>query len=151
MKFLRRLKFYGFGFGMGLLIVYAMFGTRSCVSPNEQKMQELVYQEFRFSPLAKCKLKCIYGNAEFSQKQLSHAADSEFIKRAGLLLKIDLRHFEVNYDVSSVHKEPCGEYYLEPKKEFAAEHKFKMIINDCDTISKIDDISTAASITCSCQ
>ncbi len=131
MNFLKRLKFYGFGFGLGLLIVFSMFGTRSCVSPNEQKMQELVFQNFKLSDKANWKLKCIMKNE--------------------MLLKIELRHFEVNYDLSNVHKEPCGEYYIQPKKEFADQYNYKLIINDCDTISKVDDISIPATYTCNCQ
>jgi hypothetical protein len=131
MNFLKRLKFYGFGFGLGLLIVFSMFGTRSCVSPNEQKMQELVFQKFKLSDKANCKLKCIMKNE--------------------MLLKIELRHFEVNYDLSNVHKEPCGEYYIQPKKEFADQYNYKLIINDCDTISKVDDISIPATYNCNCQ
>jgi hypothetical protein len=131
MNFWRRLKFYGFGFGIGLLIVYSMFGTRSCVSPNEQKMQELVFQQFRLSDKAECKLKCLRKNAQ--------------------LLKIELRHFEVNYDLSSVHKEPCGEYFIEPKKDFAARYNYRLVIYDCDTISRIDDISITSTNTCACQ
>lgn len=131
MNFLKRLGFYGFGFGLGLLVVFTMFGTRSCVTPNEQKMQELVFQHFKLSDKASCKLKCIMKNEQ--------------------LLKIELRHFEVNYDISNVHKEPCGEYYIEPKKEFANAYNYKLIINDCDTISKIDDISIPSTYTCNCQ
>lgn len=131
MKFLRRLKFYGFGFGLGLLIVYVMFGTRSCVTPNEQKMQELVFQQFKLSEKAQCKLNCMRKNE--------------------MLLKIELRHFEVNYDLSSVHKEPCGEYYVEPKKEHASHYNYKLVIYDCDTISRIDDINITGTNTCTCQ
>lgn len=131
MNFLKRLKFYGFGFGLGLLIVFSMFGTRSCVSPNEQKMQELVFQNFSLSDKAKCKLKCLHI--------------SEYI------LKIELRHFEVNYDLSDVHKEPCGFYYIQPKKEFESRYNYKLIINDCDTISQINDISVSENITCNCK
>ena len=131
MNFLKRLKFYGFGFGLGLLVVFTMFGTRSCVSPNEQKMLELVFQNFKLSDKATCKLKCIMKNE--------------------MLLKIELRHFEVNYDLSDVHKEPCGAYYIQPKQEFATKYNYKLIINDCDTISKIDDISIPSTYTCNCQ
>ena len=131
MNFWKRLKFYGFGFGLGCLLVFAMFGTRSCVTPNEQKMQELVYQNFKLSEKATCKLKCLMKNE--------------------MLLKIELRHFEVNYDVSNVHKEPCGEYYIEPKKDFVNKYNYKLIIYDCDTISKIDDISISVTNTCNCQ
>lgn len=131
MDFKRRLKFYGFGFGLGVMIIYAMFGTRSCVTPNEQKMQELVFQHFQFSEKALCKLKCLKKNEQ--------------------LLKIELRHFEVNYDVSMVRKEPCGEYFIQPKKDFAGKYNYQLIINDCDTISRIDDISVSNTVTCNCQ
>jgi hypothetical protein len=131
MNFLRRLKYYGFGFGIGLLIVYSMFGTRSCVTPNEQKMQELVFQEFELSEKANCKLKCLKKNEQ--------------------LLKIELRHFEVNYDLSSVRKEPCGEYFIQPKKEFEEQYNYKLVIYDCDTISRIKDISIVTGPECICQ
>lgn len=123
MNFLTRLKFYGIGLGMGLLIVYSMFGTRSCTTPNEMKMQELVFQTFSISEKAACKLKMMHKNEA--------------------LLKIELRHFEVNYDVSSVRKEPCGEYYIQPKKEFEMQYNYKLVMHDCDTITRIDDINVA--------
>jgi len=131
MKFWYRLKLYGIGFGIGLLLVYAMFGTRSCVTPNEQKMQELVYQQFQLSEKAKCKL--------------------NYLRKNVMLMKVELRHFEVNYDVSSIHNKPCGEYYVEPKKEFASQYNYKLIINDCDTISRVDDINITSANTCTCQ
>lgn len=123
MNFFTRLKFYGIGLGMGLLIVYSMFGTRSCTTPNEMKMQELVFQTFSISEKAACKLKMMRKNEA--------------------LLKIELRHFEVNYDVSSVRKEPCGEYYIQPKKEFEMQYNYKLVMHDCDTITRIDDINVA--------
>jgi hypothetical protein len=131
MNFWRRLRFYGFGFGLGIMIIYAMFGTRSCVSPNEHKMQELVFQNFELSKLAQCKLNCLRKN--------------------GMLLKIELRHFEVNYDLSSVHKEPYGDYFIQPKKEFEKQYNYKFIITDADTISRINDISITTTNTCNCQ
>jgi len=132
MNFWKRLRFYGIGFGIGLMMVYAIFGTRSCVMPNEMKMQELVFQHFELSEKAKCKLRCI--------------------KRNEMLLKVELRHFEVDYDVSSPRKEPCGEYYVKPKKEFRSEHPYELVMIDCDTITRIDDIQILASTnTCTCQ
>lgn len=115
---------------MGLLVIYAMFGTRSCVTPNEMKMQELVFQNFELSEKAKCKLRCM--------------------KKNETLLKVELRHFEVNYDVSQVRKEPCGEYFIQPKKEHTAEYNYRLLIQDCDTISRINDISVA-NLDCQCQ
>lgn len=120
MKFLQRLKFYGIGFGMGCLIVYAMVGNRSCVTSNEMKMQELVFQYFEFSEKAQCKLRCLVYNEQ--------------------LLKIEMRNFEVNYDLTNVHADPCGTYFIQPKKGFEDKYKFNFVINDCDSVSKILDI-----------
>ncbi len=131
MTFLGRLKFYGIGFGMGLLVVYATFGTRSCTTPNEIKMQELVFQNFELSDKAKCKL--------------------NYLRKNEALLKIELRHFEVNYDVSLVHQEPCGEYFIQPKEEFASQYNYKLVIYDCDTITKINDISILNSDSSKCR
>ena len=131
MNFLKRLRFYGFGFGLGLLIVYTTFGTRSCTTPNEMKMQELVFQHFELSEKAQCKLKCLHKNEA--------------------LLKIELRHFEVNYDISSPRKVPCGEYFIEPKKEFSSLYAYKLVMLDCDSITKINDISITSNVSCSCQ
>lgn len=131
MNFLKRLKFYGFGFGLGLMIVFAMFGTRSCVTPNQQKMQELVFQHFDLSEKVKCKLKCLMKNEQ--------------------LLKIELRHFEVNYDLSSVRKEPCGEYFIQPKKDFSSAYNYNLVMYDCDTITRIDDLNIIGTNSCTCQ
>jgi hypothetical protein len=131
MDFWKRLKFYGIGFGIGLLMVYAMFGSRSCTTPNEIKTRELVFQHFEMSEKAKCKLKCLRKNEA--------------------LLKIELRHFEVNYDVSDVHKDPCGEYFVQPKEEFKNEHNYYLVMYDCDTITKINDIHITTTNTCLCQ
>jgi hypothetical protein len=132
MTFWKRLQFYGIGFGMGLLIVYAMLGNRSCVSNSEMKMQELVYQPFELSPKAQCQLTCLKKNVD--------------------LLKIEMRHFEVNYDLSEVHQKPCGIYYIQPKEEFKSKYPFTFLINDCDSISKINDFNiTSSAKTCSCN
>jgi hypothetical protein len=132
MNFSQRLKFYGIGFGMGCLIVYAMVGTRSCVTTNEMKMQELVYQPFDISEKAQCKLKCLIYNEA--------------------LLKIEMRNFEVNYDLTHVHADPCGTYFIQPKKEFESQYKFNFVINDCDSISKILDINiTDPALKCDCK
>jgi hypothetical protein len=131
MNFWKRLRFYGIGFGMGLLVLYATMGTRSCVSTSEMKMQELVFQDFKFSELALCKMRCLKMNE--------------------LLLKIELRHFEVNYDLTSVHKKPCGDYFIQPSKGFEKEYPFRMIMQDCDSITVINDISINSEIPCNCQ
>lgn len=152
MNFWRRLKLYGFGFALGLGIVYGMFGTRSCTSVNEMKMQELVFQEIQLSEKAKCKLRC--AESDWIEKKYNKKVtrtDSSVDELYKRLLKIQLRHFQVNYDVSSPRKEPCGEYFVEPQKEFAEQYNFKMIMLDCDSITKINDIHISTSINCPCQ
>ncbi len=131
MNFMQRLKFYGIGLFLGLMIVYAMFGNRTCSSPNEIKMYELARQHFAVSEKANCKLKCLRKNVE--------------------LLKIELRHFEINYDVSSPRNKPCGEYFVLPKQEFKGDYSYQLIMLDCDTITRIDDIQINANFDCKCQ
>ena len=111
-------------------MVYAMFGTRSCVTPNEMKMQELVFQHFDLSERALCKLRCM--------------------KKNEALLKVELRNFEVNYDLSKVRAEPCGEYFVQPKKEKADAYRYKLVMFDCDTITRVDDIQILDE-SCACQ
>lgn len=131
MTFWQRLKFYGIGFFLGILVVYGIFGNRSCSSPNEIKMHELVFQQVVLSEKAKCKLKCLRKNEQ--------------------LLKIELRHFEINYDVSSPRKKPCGEYFASPKEEFKGNYPYQLVFFDCDTITRIEDIQITAAINCQCQ
>ncbi|HQQ95568.1 MAG TPA: hypothetical protein PLQ93_13520 [Bacteroidia bacterium] len=130
MTFLQRLKYYGIGLVLGLLVVYAMFGNRTCSSPNEIKMYELARQHFIFSDKASCKMKCLRKNTE--------------------LLKIELRHFEINYDLSSPRNKPCGAYFVLPKPEHKSEYQYQMILNDCDTITRIDDIQITGTLNCNC-
>lgn len=131
MTFTGRLKFYGIGFGIGLLMVYAIFGTRSCTTPGEIKMEQLTSQYFQLSDKAKCKLKCMQKNEA--------------------LLKVELRHFEINYDVSEIHKKPWGEYFIQPKKEYSKQYNYTFIMEDADTITRIYDISSPLTTTCNCQ
>jgi hypothetical protein len=121
MDFLKRLRLYGFGFLLGIMIVYGVFGSRSCTTANEMKMQELLFQNMRISDKALCKLKCLKKNVP--------------------LLKLELKQFEVNYDLTKVHEKPCGEYYLQPKEKYASNYNYRLVVYDCDTISRIDDIS----------
>lgn len=132
MTFWRRLRLYGFGFGIGLLIVYVMFGNRTCSTPGEIKMRELAFQYHSLSDKAKCKLKCMKMNEA--------------------LLKIQLRHFEINYNLSNVQQQPCGQYYVQPQQEHAAKYNFNLVMYDCDTITRIDDINIVKPIEgCQCQ
>ncbi len=132
MTFWRRLKLYGFGFAIGLVIVYAMFGNRSCATPGEIKMRELAFQYHSLSDKAKCKLRCLKINEQ--------------------LLKIQLRHFEIDYGKSNVQQQPCGMYFVKEQQEHAGKYGYDLVMYDCDTITRIDDIHIIKSIeTCTCQ
>jgi hypothetical protein len=131
MTFLQRLKFYGIGFFLGILVVYAIFGNRSCTSPGEIKMHELASQHYIISEKAQCKLNCLHKNEA--------------------LIRLELRHFEVNYDASTPQKKPCGEYFVSPKEEFKGQYPYQIMILDCDTFTRIDDIQITSAISCSCQ
>jgi len=132
MTFWRRLKLYGFGFAIGLLIVYAMFGNRTCSTPGQIKMRELAFQYHSLSDKAKCKLKCL---------NISEP-----------LLKIQLRHFEINYSLSSVQEQPCGLYFVQEQKEFEGKYGYNLVMYDCDTITRIDDINIINGVaSCTCQ
>jgi hypothetical protein len=132
MSFWKRLRFYAIGFGIGLLIVYALFGNRTCSTPGEVKMRELAFQHFRFSEKAKCKMQCLTLNEQ--------------------VLKIYLRHLEIIYDRSDVRKEPCGSYFVQPKADHASEYNFDLVMYDCDTMTQIDDIHILKAMpSCTCQ
>lgn len=119
MNFLTRLKFYGFGFVIGLIILMVIMSKKGCRSVNHMKVDELISQYTEWSPKAKCK-----------RTALGLDVDTVYFKT--------MSKYRVNYAKSDVHKEPCGIYRLEPLNPDSA--KFEITICDCDTTSKIDDI-----------
>lgn len=131
MTFKQRLRYFSFGLLLGIMIVYGMFGDRSCSSPNEIKMYELASQDFELSELAKCKLHCMRKNID--------------------LIKIELRHFEIDYELSAPRKKPCGEYFVQPKQAHVGHYPYKILMLDCDTITRIEDIQVNAGVRCPCQ
>lgn len=120
MDFLRRIKLFGFGFVIGMIILLYILGKRGCRSVNHMKVDELISQYTVWSPKADCK-----------RKALGLTVDTIFYKV--------MSRYRVNYEKSNVRAEPCGIYRLEPMNRDSA--KFELTICDCDTISKVDDIS----------
>ena len=60
MKFWQRFKYYGIGFGFGLLAVYFFFGNRSCTwTPENRVKQALKDKLIVLSPKNRAKLKSI--------------------------------------------------------------------------------------------
>ncbi|MFN5459221.1 MAG: hypothetical protein ACK5AY_04870 [Bacteroidota bacterium] len=119
MDFTRRIKLFGFGFIIGMIILLYIFGKRGCKGVNHMKVDELISQYTIWSPKAQCK-----------RKALGIEVDTVYFKT--------MSRFRVNYDKSDVRAEPCGIYRLEPMNRDSG--KFEITICDCDTVSRIDDI-----------
>lgn len=127
MPFKTRLKFYGFGFVLGLVILISILNKKGCAGLNERKAQELALQIWDISPQLRCKLNC-----------LGLTTDTLFIKA--------VRDCYVNYGKSEVHAEPCGTYVLESAKGVAP--SFTLLVADCKNTSQLQDVSTAKKCEC---
>jgi hypothetical protein len=112
---IRRFKFYGFGFLLGLMMVAVLFRGRSCEKPSSRKLAELEHQKLEYSKHAACRMLC---------RNITEAEIKQILKSG-----------KVNYDKSNVHEKPYGTYAVEG---IAADGKsLRIIIADCDTISKV--------------
>lgn len=112
---IRRFKLYGFGFLLGLLLVYVLFHGRSCEMPSSRKLAELEHQKLEYSKHAVCRMQC---------RNITEAEIKQILKSG-----------KVNYDKSNVHEKPYGTYAVEG---IAVDGKnLRIIIADCDTISKV--------------
>ena len=129
MKFAQRLKLYGFGFLLGLLILAIILKGKQCDSPADIKLQELANQRMEISALALCKLKCL----GIDEKKIK----TELLSKA-----------RVNYKMSEVQAVPYGKYFVEGTKK--SNLGFTVVIRDCDTLSKIDDINLLSKV-CDCK
>ena len=89
MNFKQRLKFYGIGFGIGIVILLTILNKKGCAGLNERKAQELALQTWKIRDALRCKLNCI-----------GLTTDTLFLKA--------VRDCYVNYGKSEVHAEPCG-------------------------------------------
>lgn len=112
---IRRFKFYGFGFLLGLMMVVVIFRGRSCEMPGSRKLAELEHQKLEYSKHATCRMLC---------RNITEAEIKQILKSG-----------KVNYDKSNVHEKPYGTYAVEG---IAVDGKsLRIIIADCDTISKV--------------
>jgi hypothetical protein len=113
MTFIRRLKLFGFGFVLGLIMVYFIFGHRRCTGNSVLKIQELNFQTYKYS-----------DSFRFSMRQLN--MDSTwFIKH--------LNWFQVDFKHSQVHAKPFGIYRLIP--DSSGSKNFTITITDQDSIT----------------
>lgn len=128
----RRLRLYGFGFVLGLLIVSFVYKGKGCKMPSSAKMDELNYQKLEYSELGECMMRC-------------NNISKEEIKRL-------LKNGKINYDESSVHSKPFPIYTIE-SASLTTNKKVKIVIADMDTISRVVKYINLNSVkdTCMCD
>jgi hypothetical protein len=111
----RRLRFYGFGLLLGVLAVSVLYKGKGCQMPGSAKMEELSYQKLELTQHGECRMAC-------------RGISLEEIKAL-------MKSGKINYDKSEVRAEPCGKYAVEGTT--ADGQSIRVIIADCDTISKV--------------
>lgn len=114
-RFFYRLRVYLFGFLLGLLAVKFIFkGRAGCKLPGTLKIEELRSQSLEYSNHATCRMECRH----ISEKEIKEVLNSG----------------SVNYGKSNVQDKPCGTYAVEGEID---SKKLRIIVADCDTISRI--------------
>jgi hypothetical protein len=113
--FWRRFRFYGFGLLLGCLLVSVITRGKACQMPSTLKLEELSAQHIEYTKHAACRMLC-RGISEDEIKQI-------------------MKEGNVNYGKSEVHAEPCPKYAVEGNTKDG--QRVRIIIGDCDTISRI--------------
>lgn len=130
MNFWQRFRFFLVGFIPGCIILAFIISKKGCSSPNELKMLELGHQSLSLGEKAKCKLKCLVMTEQGFQ--------------------VNFRNFKVNYDLSDVHKDPFGIYYLQALND--QEKRYEFVAEDRDTLTYVNDIKFLKPFpNCSCD
>lgn len=119
MTFIRRLKLFGFGFLLGLIIVYFLFGQRRCTGNSVLKIQELQFQTYTYS-----------DSFRFTLQQFK--IDSSLFMQ-------HLNWFQVDFKHSQVHAKPYSIYMLIP--DSTGSKNYTLTIEDRDSISYFKSIN----------
>jgi len=116
MTFWKRLRTYLIGVGLGLLIVYFIFGDRDLSSwtPQRRVLTTIDSSEVSISERAKCQLACLNMQEE-DWKKVQHEA-------------------EVNFSESNTKKKPCPIYQLGSNFK---ESDFLLIWEVCEDQEKV--------------
>ncbi|MGB3949242.1 MAG: DUF4258 domain-containing protein [Bacteroidia bacterium] len=112
---IRRFKFYGFGFLLGLLALSFIYKGKGCKMPGSVKIDELNHQQLQYTQHGECRMKC------------RNISEGE--------LKQVLKGGKINYDKSQVHDTPCPTYAVEGTTTTGKQ--LRIVIADCDTLSKV--------------
>jgi hypothetical protein len=126
----KRLRFYGFGFLMGCLLVSAITKGKACRMPSTVKLEELSTQSIEYSQHAICRMQC---------RNITEAEVNQVLKNG-----------KINYGKSEVHGKPFPTFAVEGNSD-KGQH-LRIIVADRDTMSRIVtaiDLS-AEKDSCSC-
>lgn len=130
MTFWKRLRTYLIGVGLGLLIVYFIFGDRDLNSwtPQSRILTAIDSSELSISERAKCQLACLKMQDEDWKKVQQEA--------------------KVNFSESNTKKKPCPIYQLESNFKDA---DYLLIWEVCERKEKVKLLSISKiGLNCSC-
>ena len=122
MTFWRRFRTYLIGVGLGLLIVYVMFGDRelNTWTPENRIMTTIDSSTVSISARAVCQLKCL-GLEDKKWVEIQHASD-------------------INFSESNAQKKPCPVYRLENKFD---KGEYTMIWEVCENEERVEMLSVS--------
>lgn len=121
----RRLKYYGLGFGLGLIVVWATLlkdRDRAAWLPEGRILEFLEEVEMDISDKALCQLNCY--------KIDTTMFDQTFWEKA-----------KVDFKKSSVKRKPCPEHYIE--STLADGRNISLYIENCETCEDCEEERTA--------
>lgn len=121
----RRLKYYGLGFGLGLILVWATLlkdRDRASWLPEGRTIEFLEEVDMKISEKVKCQIDCLKLDSTFM--------DKAFWKNAS-----------VNFKKSAVKRKPCPEHYIESK--LADGRAIVLYIENCETCQNCEAERTA--------
>ncbi|MDB4060746.1 hypothetical protein N8371_08010 [Vicingaceae bacterium] len=122
MTFWRRFRTYLIGVGLGLLIVYVIFGDRelNTWTPENRIMTTIDSSTVSISARAVCQLKCL-GLEDKKWVEIQHASD-------------------INFSESNAQKKPCPVYRLENKFD---KGEYTMIWEVCENEERVEMLSVS--------
>lgn len=114
--FFRRIKLYGFGLGLGLLLSYAFFGDRYPTwLPGSVIKEEIIKGTLTFSDKATCLMEC---------ENITKDAIDDLLENG-----------DVNFGESDVRGGPCPSYVIEGETTDGRSLRLEFV--KCDSIAEL--------------
>ena len=132
MVFVKRLKYYLIGVGIGTLMVILMLGTRDDIQcsyfPNARVIKNISTKKIEFTEKAQCQFNCM-GYTDVTIDNLLKAGDVDFGK-------------------SETKNDSCNVYYVTSKFNDA---KVAAIFENCDSIATVLKFELPVTASCDCN